>query len=85
MADQNIPVQQGAQNMVQGAQNMIQSSMALAFKPSLFNGLHSAGKWLQNFTRYTDLTALDDISKCNLFGLCMSGPPQSWFNGLTVE
>ena len=64
---------------------MLQSSMAMAFKPSSFNGLHLGAKWLRNFNRYVELTGLDNQTTANLFGLCMTGPAQTWFNSLTEE
>ena len=76
------PIQHGQPG---GAEHLIQGSMALAFKPGNYNGLHNGNRWLQNFNRYTDLTGLNDISKANLFGLCLNGPALTWFNSLTND
>ena len=63
------------------------NAMALAFKPSSFNGLHpeTANRWWQSFNRYAELAGIQGKARCSLLGLLLSGSAEIWFNSLPEQ
>ena len=59
----------------------------LPFKHPSYNGLHpeSACRWWHSLARYADLSGFHGITRCNLFGLLLSGSAEIWFNSLPLE
>ena len=80
-ADDADNVENAALNQnLQLAPNML----ALSFKPPSFDGSRPdlANRWLNNFNRYADLSAINGENRCTLLGLLMIGGAGTWFDSL---
>lgn len=83
--EEEPPVFNNQQQQNNMANNAFGNTLALSFRPQAYSGKQNGDKWLQKFTRYCQLTDINNDNKCRLFSLCLTELAETWFNALADD